>query len=72
MSKHCIIHKNFLVQNFRIIVRNLKSGGKIHPFDSYSNALGVSDKTSLKLLILILSIDWPDNVIFNISKYGCQ
>ena len=45
---------------------------KIHPhFDSYSNALGVSDKTSPETTkFLILSIDWPDNVIFNIGKYS--
>ena len=64
--------KFFGTKFYRIIVRNLKSGGKIHPhFDSYKNALGVSDKTSsANTKFLILSIDWPDNIIFNIGKYN--
>lgn len=66
------LKKFFDTRFYRVIVRNLKSGGKIHPhFDSYKNALGVSDKTSsANTKFLILSIDWPDNIIFNIGKYN--
>ena len=61
----------FCTKLYRVIVRNLKSGGKIHPhFDSFKNALGVSDKTSSgNTKFLILSVDWPKNIIFNIGKH---
>lgn len=64
--------KNFFCTKlYRIKISNLKPGGKLHPHtDSKRNGLGVSDKTtSGNTKFLMLSIFWPNNVIFNIDKY---
>ena len=77
VSKKCPITTSFLKKNFdvnlyRVLVRNLKSGGKIHPHrDSLKSSLGISNKTSSeKTKFLILSIQWPKDVIFNIGDYS--
>ncbi len=77
VSKKCPITTSFLKEYFgenlyRILIRNLKSGGKIHPHrDSFKSSLGISNKTSSgKTKFLILSISWPRDIIFNIGKYN--
>ena len=76
-SKKCPITTSFLkkifgVNLYRVLVRNLKSGGKIHPHrDSLKSSLGISNKTSSgKTKFLILAIYWPKDVIFNIGDYS--
>ena len=67
--------KNFFCTKlYRVVVRNLKPGGKIHPhFDSFKNALGISDKTSSgNTKFLILSVDWPKNTILRLRKPSKQ
>lgn len=75
-SEKCPITKRFILRNFdenllyRIKFNLLKPQGRIHLHsDGISNALGISDKTTDKdVIMLSLAVYWPQEVIFNLEK----